>query len=46
MLPLEDIYIPPISINVLDHRNFGRKPISKNFIFNLKITLNWVYFEN
>ena len=26
-MPKEEIYIPPMSINVLDHRNFGRKPI-------------------
>lgn len=27
MLPIEEVYIPPISINVIDHRNFGRRPI-------------------
>lgn len=27
MMPKEEIYIPPMSINVLDHRTFGRKPI-------------------
>lgn len=27
MIPKEEVYIPPMNINVLDHRNFGRKPI-------------------
>jgi myoferlin len=27
MIPKEEIYIPPMNINVLDHRHFGRKPI-------------------
>lgn len=27
MIPKEEIYIPPMNINVLDHRMFGRKPI-------------------
>lgn len=27
MLPTEDTYIPPISMKIIDHRNFGRKPI-------------------
>lgn len=27
MIPKEEIYIPPMSINILDHRHFGRKPI-------------------
>lgn len=27
MLPTEETYIPPISITIIDHRNFGRKPI-------------------
>lgn len=27
MLPKEEMYIPPMNINVLDHRHFGRKPI-------------------
>ena len=27
MLPAESIYMPAMSIKVIDHRNFGRKPI-------------------
>jgi hypothetical protein len=27
MIPKEEMYIPPMNINVLDHRHFGRKPI-------------------
>jgi hypothetical protein len=27
MIPKEEMYIPPMSIKVLDHRHFGRKPI-------------------
>lgn len=27
MLPKEELYIPPMNVNVLDHRHFGRKPI-------------------
>lgn len=27
MLPKEEVYIPPMNINILDHRHFGRKPI-------------------
>lgn len=27
MIPKEEIYMPPMNINVLDHRMFGRKPI-------------------
>ncbi|CAF0722705.1 unnamed protein product [Brachionus calyciflorus] len=26
MIPKEEIYVPPMNINILDHRNFGRKP--------------------
>ena len=27
MIPTEEIYIPPITIKIIDHRNFGRKPV-------------------
>lgn len=27
MLPKEELYIPPMNVNILDHRHFGRKPI-------------------
>ncbi|CAF1637643.1 unnamed protein product [Adineta ricciae] len=27
MLPIEDLYTPPMNIKVRDHRSFGRKPI-------------------
>ena len=27
MIPKEEAYIPPMNIKILDHRNFGRKPI-------------------
>jgi hypothetical protein len=26
MLPKEELYTPPLTIKILDHRNFGRKP--------------------
>ena len=26
MLPKEELYMPPMNINVIDHRNFGRRP--------------------
>lgn len=26
-MPKEEVYIPPMNINILDHRHFGRKPI-------------------
>ena len=27
MMPKEEIYIPPLTIKIIDHRNFGRKPL-------------------
>lgn len=27
MIPTEEIFIPPITIKIIDHRNFGRKPV-------------------
>lgn len=27
MIPKDEIYVPPMNINILDHRHFGGKPI-------------------
>jgi hypothetical protein len=40
MLPKEEIYMPPMSIKVIDHRNFGRKPIVG--IYNITDLLKYV----